>query len=49
MTTATQNTTDIQAILEQLGVEAQNYGASTGAQWIKTSGAQIDSISPVDA
>ncbi len=49
MTTETQNTTDIQAILEQLGVEAQNYGASTGAQWIKTSGAQIDSISPVDA
>jgi len=49
MITETQNTTDIQAILEQLGVETQNYGASTGTQWIKTTGAQIDSVSPVDA
>jgi aldehyde dehydrogenase (NAD+) len=49
MTTATQNTTDIQAILEELGVQTQNYGASTGAQWLKTTGAQIDSVSPVDA
>ena len=45
----TQNTTDIQGILEQLGVDAQNFGASTGTQWLTTSGAQIDSISPVDA
>jgi aldehyde dehydrogenase (NAD+) len=45
----TQNTTDIQGILEQLGVDAQNLGASTGTQWLATSGAQIDSISPVDA
>jgi aldehyde dehydrogenase (NAD+) len=45
----TQNTTDIQGILEQLGVDAQNFGASTGTQWLTTLGAQIDSISPVDA
>jgi aldehyde dehydrogenase (NAD+) len=47
--TEVQNNTDIQAILDELGVDAQNLGASTGNQWLPTKGAQIDSISPVDA
>lgn len=38
----------IQAILEQLGIEELNNGASTGGKWFKTRGERIDSVSPVD-
>jgi len=40
--------TDIFQILEQLGIETENNGASTGGKWFKTRGERIDSISPVD-
>ena len=39
---------EIQEILEQLGIEQLNRGASTGAYWLHTRGEKIDSISPVD-
>ena len=39
---------EIQEILEQLGIEATNSGASTGSFWYATNGEKIDSISPVD-
>jgi aldehyde dehydrogenase (NAD+) len=39
---------DIQEILDQLGIEQLNRGASTGSYWFNTRGTQIDSISPVD-
>jgi aldehyde dehydrogenase (NAD+) len=39
---------EIQEILEQLGIEATNSGASTGSYWYATNGEAIDSISPVD-
>jgi aldehyde dehydrogenase (NAD+) len=42
------NETDIFQILEQLGIETENNGASTGGKWFKTRGERIDSISPVD-
>jgi len=42
------NKTDIVQILEQLGIEPKNYGASTGGKWFKTVGERIDSFSPVD-
>jgi aldehyde dehydrogenase (NAD+) len=35
-------------ILKQLGIEAQNSGASTGQEWIASKGAEIVSYSPVD-
>ena len=38
----------IQTILEQLGIEELNNGASTGGKWFKTRGERIDSVSPVD-
>lgn len=38
----------MQDILEQLGIEAQSHGASTGNVWISCSGKTIDSFSPVD-
>lgn len=38
----------IHSILEQLGIEELNNGASTGGKWFKTRGVKIDSISPVD-
>ena len=38
----------IKAILEQLGIEELNNGASTGGKWFKTRGERIDSVSPVD-
>jgi aldehyde dehydrogenase (NAD+) len=38
----------MQDILKQLYVDQINQGASTGAHWINTFGAQIDSYSPVD-
>ena len=39
---------EIQEILEQLGIEQLNRGASTGSYWFNTRGEQIDSYSPVD-
>ena len=45
-TTAT--ATNIQEVLDQLGIKKMNEGASTGAKWINTKGEQIDSYSPVD-
>ena len=34
--------------LKALGVDANNQGASTGSNWIRSSGEKIDSFSPVD-
>ena len=42
------NETEIFQILEQLGIETENNGASTGGKWLKTRGERLDSISPVD-
>jgi aldehyde dehydrogenase (NAD+) len=39
---------EIQEILDQLGIEQLNRGASTGAYWLHTRGEKIDSYSPVD-
>ncbi|HNS41993.1 MAG TPA: aldehyde dehydrogenase family protein, partial [Taishania sp.] len=38
----------IQQILEELGIEAVNNGASTGGRWFNTRGEKIASYSPVD-
>jgi aldehyde dehydrogenase (NAD+) len=38
----------MQDILNQLGIQPVNGGASTGKQWIKTAGKKIVSYSPVD-
>ena len=46
--TATATITEIQGILETLGIESTNNGASTGGKWFKTRGEKIDSFSPVD-
>ena len=35
-------------ILDQLGIEQVNNGASTGGHWFNTRGEKIDSVSPVD-
>ncbi len=35
-------------VLQVLGIEPMNYGASTGAQWLKTTGKENISVSPVD-
>lgn len=40
---------EIKEILNQLGIQENNHGASTGANWLTTSGASITSVSPVDA
>jgi aldehyde dehydrogenase (NAD+) len=48
MISTTQNNTEIQGILDILGVKPNNLGASTGKHWIQTSGEQIYSYSPVD-
>jgi aldehyde dehydrogenase (NAD+) len=40
--------TEIKEVLDQLGIESVNSGASTGANWFNTRGEQIDSYSPVD-
>ncbi|MDP4595730.1 MAG: aldehyde dehydrogenase family protein [Crocinitomicaceae bacterium] len=40
---------EIKDILGQFGIQENNNGASTGTQWIQTSGARIASVSPVDA
>jgi aldehyde dehydrogenase (NAD+) len=42
------NENEVLQILEQLGIESENNGASTGGKWFKTRGAKIDSYSPVD-
>ncbi len=42
------NEMDVLQMLEQLGIESENNGASTGGKWFKTRGPKIDSISPVD-
>ena len=39
---------NIQEVIQNLGIQAKNKGASTGAVWFNTSGAAIDSYSPVD-
>ena len=44
----TQTGINIQEILDQLGIENLNRGASTGSYWFSTRGTKIDSISPVD-
>lgn len=38
----------IKDILNQLGVDSVNGGASTGSNWMNTTGEKIESISPVD-
>ena len=40
--------TEINSVLETLGINSMNSGASTGSKWYPTSGEQIDSYSPVD-
>jgi aldehyde dehydrogenase (NAD+) len=45
---ANHSTIGIEEILKQFGIEAVNNGASTGANWIPTSGSMIESFSPVD-
>ena len=39
---------NIQEVIQNLGIQAENKGASTGAVWFNTTGAAIDSYSPVD-
>ncbi len=39
---------EIQEILDQLGIEKNNLGASTGSVWLETKGEKIESFSPVD-
>ncbi|MFM2316723.1 MAG: hypothetical protein RLZZ155_1055, partial [Bacteroidota bacterium] len=39
---------EMKGILAQLGIQSTNSGASTGSHWMNTTGATIDSISPVD-
>jgi aldehyde dehydrogenase (NAD+) len=38
----------MQSILAQLHIESINQGASTGSQWLKATGPQIESYSPAD-
>jgi acyl-CoA reductase-like NAD-dependent aldehyde dehydrogenase len=40
--------TEIKEVLNQLGIQEENSGASTGGHWFNTSGEKIDSYSPVD-
>ena len=39
---------NIQEVIQNLGIQAENNGAATGAVWFNTTGAAIDSYSPVD-
>jgi aldehyde dehydrogenase (NAD+) len=48
MSTATLSVTDISPVLKNLGIEPENTGVSTGAQWYEGSGKWIESYSPVD-
>ena len=34
--------------LQQLGIEQENKGVSTGSAWIDSTGAKLESFSPVD-
>jgi len=43
-----QNGIEIQEILQQLGIESTNNGASTGSFWYASQGETISSFSPVD-
>jgi aldehyde dehydrogenase (NAD+) len=38
----------MEKVLDKLGIKKVNEGSSTGSKWIKSSGARIDSYSPVD-
>jgi aldehyde dehydrogenase (NAD+) len=38
----------IKEALSELGLKKKNYGVSTGAKWLKTSGNYIESFSPAD-
>src|SRR6478752_4488784 len=38
----------MKAVLEQLQIASENKGASTGKQWIESSGETLQSFSPVD-
>ena len=40
---------EIKEILSQFGIQENNQGASTGANWITSTGAKLASVSPVDA
>lgn len=40
--------TEIKEMLDQLGIQSENSGASTGSHWFATRGEKIDSFSPVD-
>jgi aldehyde dehydrogenase (NAD+) len=42
------DTHGIREALQELGIELTNSGASTGTMWLKTSGEEIHSYSPVD-
>lgn len=39
---------DIPGMLRRLGIKNINYGATTGTEWLKTSGDVTESISPID-
>ncbi|MGB3946372.1 MAG: aldehyde dehydrogenase family protein [Bacteroidia bacterium] len=45
---ATSKSIGVEKILKDLGIEANNYGASTGLKHVYTKGKKIDSYSPVD-
>lgn len=48
MTKLLQQTFGIEKALSNLGIEPVNRGAATGTNWLDTTGAKIDSSSPVD-
>lgn len=48
MSTLTASELGIKNVLKELGIEAENYGASTGLKHFSTKGKKIDSYSPVD-
>ena len=48
MTTTDKDPHNITEILNQLGIQSVNQGASTGVDWLDCQGVSIDSISPVD-
>ncbi|MBO4441124.1 aldehyde dehydrogenase family protein, partial [bacterium] len=41
---------NVQELLKRLGIKKKNYGATTGSSkgWLKTTGRELDSISPID-
>ncbi|MBP5405519.1 aldehyde dehydrogenase family protein [bacterium] len=44
------NSVNVQELLKRLGIKKKNYGATTGSSkgWLKTTGKELDSISPID-